>query len=556
MDSALASSTSPLLVPATPGPLARFNALPVRARLGFGAGLAALLAVLVALALGTREGDFKVLYANLSDQDGGPIIDRLSQLNVPYRLTDGGGAILVPATRVHELRMKLASAGLPKNSIVGYELLDKTPFGQTQGQERVNVQRAREGELVRSITSLDSVKAARVHLALPVQSGFFREQQKPSASVVLTLHPGRSLDRTQIAGIAQLVARSVPELNAKAVSVIDSSGSLLSGDDERMAAQGLDSKQLEYMQQVESAYVRRVIELLEPVIGRENLRATVTADIDFSQSESTSEEYKPNQGAAPASVRSARTEESTLPGSPMPTGVPGAASNQPPAPGTAPIVGAAAPLQSTQGAPGGSNARREAETRYEVDRTVRVTRNATGAVRRLNAAVVVNHRSSVDAKGKTTVVAPTQEEIDKLTSLVQQGIGFKAERGDSVRVIAAPFRTEVVPKAEELPLWQQPWLQDLLRAAAAPVALALVGLVVVFTMIRPALRAALPPPPVKGDQLDAVVADAETLPAVGGVPALEGPRPEDRLEAARQMARQNPVAVAGIMREWVNGGAA
>ena len=402
---------------------------------------------------------------------------------------------------------------------------------------------------MRSITSLDGVKAARVHLALPVQNGFFREQQKPSASVVLTLHPGRSLDRVQIAGIAQLVARSIPELNAKSVSVIDSSGGLLSGDDERLAAQGLDSKQLEYMQQVEAGYLRRVIELLEPVVGRENLRATVTADIDFAQSESTSEEYKPNQGNAPATVRSARSEESTQPGAAGAGGIPGAASNQPPAQATAPIAGAAPPLQATQG--GGSGARREAETRYEVDRTVRVTRNATGVVRRLNAAVVVNHRSSVDPKGKSSSVAPTQEELDKLTSLVQQGIGFKADRGDSVRVIAAPFRIETPPKVEELPFWQQPAFLDLLRSAAAPLALALVGLVVVFTMIRPALRAALPPPPVKGEQLDAVVADTEVLPAV--TPALTGPSSEDRLQAARLMARENPRAMAGMMSGWVNG---
>ena len=557
METALVpTSPNALATTAEPGLAGRFAALPARTRLGFVLGLAALAALLVVLALGTRSGDYKVLYANLSDQDGGLIIDKLAQMNVPYRHAEGGSAILVPADRVYDLRMKLGSAGLPKSSVVGYELLDKTPFGQTQGQERVSFQRAREGELVRSISALDWVKAARVHLALPNQNGFFREQQKPSAAVVLTLHPGRTLDRTQIAGIVHLVSSSVPELHPKAVSVIDGSGTLLSGEDDRLAAQGLDAKQLQYLQQVESSHLKRVMELLEPVVGRDNLRATVTADIDFAQSESTSEEYKPNQGAAPAAVRALRTEESTQPGGALATGIPGAATNQPPAPPTAPINGAVVPLQAAQGGAGAANGRREAETRFEIDRTVRVTRSATGTVRRLNAAVVVNHRHSVDAKGKAVSTPLTPEELDKLTALVQQGIGFNAERGDSVRVVNAPFHSEAPPKIEEVPLWQQPWLQDLLRAAAAPAALALLGLVLVFTTVRPALRALLaplaPPAPSRGGQLDTVVADAQMLPS-GTPPALEAPRNDERLQAARTLAKQNPVAVANIMRNWVSG---
>lgn len=531
----------------------RLAALPAKTKVMAGVGIAALLAVLVALALSMKTGDYKVLFANVSEKDGGAIIERLTQMNVPYRFAEGSGTILVPASQVYDLRLKLSAAGLPKGSINGYELLDKTPFGQTQGQERINLQRALEGELTRTIQSLQSVEAARVHLALPNQNGFFREQQKPSASVVLTLHPGRSLDRAQVAGIVHLVSSSVPELNAKAVSVIDGSGTLLSSQ-EGQQERGLDTQQLQYLRDVENDYVRRVVDLLEPVVGRDNLRATVTADIDFSQTEQTSEEFKPNQGENPQAVRASKVEESTQPGPNTPTGVPGAQSNQPPVPATAPVNGASAPLQGAQGGANGNSSRREAETRYEVDKTVRVTRGATGTVRRLNAAVVVNHRTATDAKGKSSTNPLSQEELDKLTALVQQGIGFNKDRGDSVRVINAPFRAPAPQAADETPLWQQPWVQDLLRAGAAPFALAIVALAIIFTLIRPAVKAAIaPPPPPVGTQVDEVVDGDAALPGPDAAPQLEAPRQNDKLEAARKLAKDNPAAVANIVRGWVNG---
>ncbi|MFO1270950.1 MAG: flagellar basal-body MS-ring/collar protein FliF [Rubrivivax sp.] len=542
---------------APPGLAARFAALPLRQRMGAAAGVLGLVAVLVALSMAMRTGDYKVLFANVSERDGGAIIERLTQLNVPYRFAEGSGTIMVPSSQVYDLRLKLSASGLPKGSITGYELLDKTPFGQTQGQERINLQRALEGELTRTIQSLSSVQAARVHLALPNQNGFFREQQKPSASVVLTLHPGRTLDRAQVAGIVHLVSSSVPELSAKAVSVIDGSGALLSSPEGTGSAQGLDSQQLQYLRDVEASYTKRVVDLLEPVLGRDNLRASVTADVDFSQTELTSEEYKPNQGDAPSTVRASKIEESSQPGPSTPAGVPGAQSNQPPVPATAPINGPAQALQGAQGGgAGASSTRREAETRYEVDKTVKVTRNATGVVRRLNAAVVVNHRTTVDAKGKTVTSPLPAEEIEKLTALVQQGIGFNPGRGDSVRVINAPFRAEPVAGSEEGPLWTRPWLQDLLRAGAAPFALARVALVIVFSLVRPTLKAVLappPPPPPVGGTVDEVVDGTAALPGAEAPPALEAPPVNDKLEAARRLAKDNPAAVANILRGWVNG---
>lgn len=570
MDNAVAQTAPTPLVPAAPGLAARWQALPGRSQLMALLGVAALLGLLLLLGLSARDSDYRVLFPGLPEKEGGLVIDRLVQMNVPYRFAEGGSSILVPSARVAELRMKLAAAGLPGpgyaagggNGAAGYELLDANSFGQTQGAERMKFQRAKEGELVRSIQSLESVRSARVHLALPNQNGFFREQQKPSASVVLSLHPGRTLERAQIAGIVSLVAASVPEMSPKAVNVIDSSGTLLSGAAEQ-GQDGLDSQQLQFRRDIEAMHLKRVLALLEPVVGRENVRATVTADVDFARVEQTAEAFRPNQGeGAQIAVREQRSEESAAPGSATPTGVPGAATNQPQADVATPINAPAQGMQAAGAAAAGANTRRESATRYEIDRTVTVTRNAVGNVRRLSAAVVVNHRTSTDAKGKTSTVPLSEREIEQLTALVQQGIGFNAERGDAVRVINAPFLSETPPPEEETPLWQQPWLLDLLKTAAAPLALGIVALAVIFSLIRPAVQQLLAPPPpppapAPGSQLDAVVDDAAALPAPGPRPSalvpLDAPISSDKLEAARALAKSNPAAVANIVRGWVSG---
>ena len=556
MDNAVAINPAalPLVEPASFA--GRLAAMPLRSKFSAVLGVAALAGIVLAMTMWSSKGDFKVLYANLSDKDGGAVIAQLSQMNVPYRMSEGGAAIMVPAAQVHDLRLKLATAGLPKGSVSGYELMDNARFGQTQFQERLTAQRGLEGELTRSITSLAAVQNARVHLALPNQNGFFREQQKPSASVLLTLHPGRTLDRAQIAGIVHLVSSSVPELDPKAVSVLDQSGALLTnGGDGLSAANGLDAQQLQYVNQVESGYSKRIAELLEPIVGRDNLRASVTADIDFSQSEATSEEFRPNQGAdAKVSIRSQQTSEQSSANGATASGIPGAASNQPPVNATAPITGPAQALQTAQNGGGnGANGRRDATTNYEVDKTVRVTRNATGNVRRLNAAVVVNNRSTTDAKGKTTTQPLTSEELDKLTALVRESIGFKQDRGDSVKVINAPFKTEPnAPRGADVPLWKQPEVIDLLRTLAVPVGLAIVALLVFFGLLRPALKATLAPPPkaAPGAALTEVVDDRNEL------PALPAPKSVEHLAAARTLAKENPAAVAGIVRDWVSGEAA
>jgi flagellar M-ring protein FliF len=546
----------------------RLAALPMGRKLMLGAGIAAMVAILAAALMAGQREDYKVLFANLGDKDGGAVVAQLSQMNVPYKFTEGGSAVLVPASQVHDVRLKLAQAGLPKGGTVGFELMDNARFGTTQFQERLNFQRGLEGELVRSITALSAVQGARVHLALPAQNGFFREQQKPSASVLLTLHPGRTLDRAQIAGIVHLVSSSVAELNPKAVSVLDQSGSLISGAGEEGAggANGLDAQQLQYVRQIEASYTKRVLDILEPVVGANNLRAQVSADIDFTQSESTSEQFRPNQGNEPAAVRSAQMVEQNNPGANQPSGVPGAATNQPPTPATAPINGASAPLQVAQAGAVGANGKRESVTNYEVDKTVKVTRAATGTIKRISAAVVVNHRSITDAKGKTQNQPLSADDIDKLTALVQETLGYTKDRGDTVKVINAPFRVEK-PVEDTTPLWKQQEVQDMVRTLALPIGLALLALIVVFGAIRPALKAASLEPAT--EKVDAVVDDANALPALTdangnpvkpgehGAPALPAPEAvpdpiQIKLEEARKLARENPAAVANIMRGWVS----
>ena len=538
-----------------PTPLARLAALPARSKMMLAAGAAGLIAVFVALLLWQSRPDYRVLYANLSEKDGGAVIAQLATMNVPYKYAEGGGAILVPSDRVHDVRLKLASAGLPKGSIAGFELMDNARFGQTQFQERLTFQRGLEGELTRSILALGAVEAARVHLALPNQNGFFREQQKPSASVLLTVASGRALDRSQIAGIVHLVSSSVPELSPKAVSIIDQNGNLLSQSPDG-SGQSLDEQQLQYVHQIESTYLKRVNELLEPLVGRDNLRATVTADIDFSQTESTAELFKPNQGPdAAAAVRSMQLSEQNSPNAQPPTGIPGASSNQPPVPASAPINGSAQAMQPTQmpgGAGAGAALRRDNVTNYEVDKTVRVTRNATGVIKRLTAAVVVNHRTTTNPAGKSTTVPLTEDEIGKLTSLVQESIGYSKDRGDSVKVVNAPFRVE--PKADEpsVPLWKQEQVRTLVRDSGVPIALVVVALLMVFGLVRPALKAMKPPAPEK-PVLEAVVDDPLQLPGIGPA-VIEAPRSTEKLDAARAIAKQNPAAVANIVRDWASGG--
>lgn len=531
-------------------------------RLAFGVALLVVIGI-VGLVMG-RQAEWRVLYADLADKDGGAIVAQLTQMNVPYQYAAGGGAILVPADKVYDTRLRLASQGLPKGAVTGYELMDTANrFGMTQFQERLTFQRGLEGELTRSIQALSSVASARVHLALPNQNGFFRDQQKPSASVVVGLNAGRTLDRAQLAGIIHLVSSSVPEMDPKAVSVLDDTGKLLSTPADDGSGNSSDAEQLQRVQQIEQLYSSRIIDILEPVVGRQNVRAQVSAELDFSQTEQTSEQFKPNQTPDASAVRSQQILESgAAAGTAAATGVPGAVSNQPPGPSAAPINGAAQTPTAAGAGVTGAGARKESIINYEVDKTVRVVRGGTGTIKRISAAVVINHQTNTDAKGKTSTVPLSDAQLEKLTSLVRETIGFNKERGDSVNVVNAPFTTDKV-KVEPLPLWQQPALLDMLRSLAWPVGTLLFAALVLLGLVRPALKALALPVPARagaapgGATLDAVESEQPERPTV--VPSLSAPKAAEptqaelALEEARKLTRDNPAAVANIVKTWING---
>ncbi|NBW51525.1 MAG: flagellar basal body M-ring protein FliF [Betaproteobacteria bacterium] len=552
-------------IPVNPTLGQRLTALDQGQRIRLALGIALFVAIAVVGLVMGRQAEWRVLYSNLADKDGGAVIAQLTTMNVPYKYTEGGGAILVPADRVHDVRLKLASQGLPKGSVSGFEMMEANRFGMTQFQERLTFQRGLEGELTRSIQALSSVSSARVHLALPNQNGFFREQQKPSASVLLSLHPGRALDKGQLAGIVHLVASSVPEMNPSAVSVLDDTGKLLSANPD--AAAGVDAEQLQYVQQIEQLYSRRILDMLEPLVGKQNVKAQVTAELDFSQTESTTESHKPNQTPDSGAVRSQQLVESTNGTQPTPpAGVPGATTNQPPAQPAAPINGQpqtlAANGQTAAGA-ANSSSKKESIINYEVDKTIRVTKGAVGAIKRINAAVVLNNQSVTDAKGVTTSVALTEAQLEKMTALVRETVGFNQDRGDSVNVVNAPFAPE---KAEvnDTPVWRQPEVQELARSLAWPLGTLGLAALVLMGVIRPAMKALTQPAPVAEPlenndvaQLDAIENDQPERPQLTGPSsaneAQQASPGELRLEDARKLTRDNPAAVANIVKAWMNG---
>jgi len=541
------------LPPATATPFAALAAIPPRRKWMAAGGIAALIAILAVSVLWTREPDWGVLFANTTDKDGGAIIASLSQMNVPYRFAPGGAAILVPENRVHDARLKLASQGLPRGGTVGFELLENQKFGVTQFQERLNFQRGLEGELARSIQSIAAVQGARVHLALPTQNGFLREQQKASPSVLVSMHPGLQIDRAQVAGIVHLVASSVPNLSPKQVSVVDQTGALLSSDSDA-AANGLDATQLNYVRNIETTLNRRVLDIVEPIVGAGNVRAQVAADVDFTQSESTAEQYRPNQGNEPAAVRSQQKIEAPTGDAAQAQGVPGALSNQPPQASTAAVNGpaqtvrAAGAANGAEAPAGATSTRRESVTNYEVDKTVRVTRNASGTIKRLSAAVVVDHRRSIDENGKVVRTPLTADELNNVHSLVREAIGFNPERGDSINVVNAPFTEIEAPKEIEVPLWRDPANLALARDLGKQLGLVALALIVVFALIRPALKAAPRTP--RAPALAAQVDDPLQLPEPAAAPRQlpsSGQRHDDILKTARD----NPGTVANVVRSWV-----
>jgi len=542
---------------ATDGLRQRLDAASSAQKIALMVGLAALIALVVGAFLWSRAPAYRILFTNVPDKDGGAIVQSLQQMNVPYKI-EAGGTISVPADKVYDARLKLAAQGLPKAAGVGFELLDNQKFGISQFAEQVNYQRAIEGELARSIETISSVEKARVHLAVPKQTVFLRDQQKPTASIVLTLRPGRALDGDQVAGIMHLVSSSVPELQVKNVTLVDQDGNLLSRNRDRNRA-NLDPTQLQYVQQVERGFVERVEAILAPIVGRGNVRAEVTAQLDFAEVEETSEKYRPNASPASAAIRSQQTlEQSGRNVAENAIGVPGALSNQPPGAAAAPLTAQAAPADGA-GATGSSNSKRESTTNYEVDKTIQHVKQPVGNVKRLSAAVVINFKSGRDKEGKTTFAPYTAQEITQINNLVREAIGFNAQRGDSVNVVNAAF-------ADSIPL-EPPALQD--RAFAYfkanvgdVVKLLLIAIAVIyllFFIIRPLMKDMARPQAEGGPSLPDLGLDEDESGSLRDV-LSRAEKDEDQakmsafaelLQQAKELAKNDPRMVATILREWM-----
>lgn len=416
---------------------------------------AAAISIIVALLLWFRSPDYRVLLSNLSAKDGGDIVSQLTQMNVPYQIADNGSAILVPADKVHELRLKLAQSGLPKGGNTGFELLDKEQFGISQFSEQINYQRALEGELSRTIESLSPVQSARVHLAISKPTLFVREQKLPTASVTVGLLPGRMLDEGQISAIVHMVSSSVTGLTAANVIIVDQTGRLLTNNDN--SQQSANSAQIKMTKEMEAHLKERIEDILSPLVGRANIHAQVTAQMDFSKVEQTSEEYKPNQTPDAAAVRSRQNSESLQNNNGGPSGVPGALSNQPVSAPSAPIDGN---KENTDGKTAGNtrngtlNTQRDETTNYEVDRKISHTQRQIGVVDRLSVAVIVNYQSQEGEKGPEMKPLPP-EMLQQIDALTREAMGYSAQRGDSINITNSLF-TDDTPVIEEPSLLSSP----------------------------------------------------------------------------------------------------
>ena len=524
-------------------------------------GIAASVALGVAVVLWSQTPSYVPLYGNLSQKDAMEISQALQSAGISYEVDQGSGIVMVPSGDLREARMKLAGQGLPQSGSVGFELMqEETGFTTSRLVETARYQRALEGELARSIMTMASVESARVHLATPKQSVFIRKRKFPSASVVVKLYPGRTLEQGQVEAISHLVASSVPELEVGSVTVVDQRGRLLSTKKDSREMQ-LNSSQFEYTRGLEEHYKQRVEDILAPLVGRENLRAEVTADVDFTVTEQTQEYFNPDVNA----LRSEQINEQQSRLSEV-QGVPGALSNQPPAAGVAPEVAGGA-----DGEAGGTplNSSKRATRNYEVDKTISHTRLPNSRVRRLSVAVVVNDRYVPGEDGQAVAVERTPEEITRIASLIKDAIGFDIQRGDSVQVVSESFFVPAAPEPlPEVPMWEETWFWDLVRQAGGW----LLALLLILLVLRPAMSRLLRQASVVHTPAEMAAAGAAAGGGAGGYPGgmeggghypglaeddgslhLPGPRSyEKTLDAARNMIAEDPKRVAQVVRKWIS----
>ena len=555
-------------------------------QVGLMVGLAASVAIGFAVVLWSQQPDYRPLYGSLAGMDAKQVMETLAAADIAYTVEPNSGALLVKADDVSRARLKLAAAGVtPSDGNIGFEILDKDQgLGTSQFMEATRYRRGLEGELARTISSLNNIKAARVHLAIPKSSVFVRDERKPSASVLVELYPGRSLEPGQVMAIINLVATSVPELIKSQVTVVDQKGNLLS-DQAENSELTMAGKQFDYSRRMEGMLTQRVHNILQPVLGNDRYKAEVSADVDFSSVESTSEQFNPDQPA----LRSEQSTNEQRTASNGPQGVPGALSNQPPAPATAPqqtgqagaagagMVQPGQPLLDANGqqimdpatgqpmlAPYPADKRSQSTRNFELDRSISHTKQQQGKVNRLSVAVVIDDQAIVNpANGEVARTPWSADQLARFTRLVQDAVGFDASRGDSVSVINVPFSSERGEVIADIPFYSQPWFWDVVKQVLG----VLFILVLVFGVLRPVLNN------ITGNGRNKQVAGIGSDAEMAGMGGLDGELANDRvslggpqsimlpspsegydaqLNAIKSLVAEDPGRVAQVVKEWIN----
>src|ERR1700761_3584123 len=542
------------IVPTPAPPAARGLAdIPGLKQVGLLAGVAAAIAAAIWLVIWSQGQNYTVLYGQLSERESGQVMDALTAAGIEFKLNPSG-AVSVPETKVQEARIRLASQGLPQSDSMGIEMIQKdSALGNSTMMETARYQSVLETELARTIVKVQGVQTARVHLALPKPTVFLRDARKATASVMLQLYPGRRLEPGQVAAIVHVVASSIPELSASDVTLVDQAGSLLNSPDKNAEA-AASSRQFEQTRKLEESLQQRIVELLEPMLGPGRVRATVTADMDYTVTEETHENYDPQKTA----VRSEQTMNEMRKSGDGAEGIPGALSNQPPGTSGAPVIpGAATPGNPTQ-PPSGAAAASAANSgptstanrstrNFEVDRTLSYVKQPVGKLKRLNVGVVLDDWQKVDADGKVSTAPMSDTDIKRFTQLIKESIGLKDDRGDQINVLNQAFKgNSAIPPVEGLPIWQQPWLIQLAKQIVG----AGLVLVVAFLVLRPLMKSLTKPASRSGAGTD-VDNDRLSLSAQGNPIKLQ-PSFEQQIAAARTLVGQDPRRAAQVVKEWVS----
>jgi flagellar M-ring protein FliF len=538
-------------------------------------GIALAVAAGVTVVLWSRGPTYSMLYANLGTQDQAQVTQALDAAQIPYRMAPGSNAIEVPAERLNDARLKLAAQGLPEGG-GGFAMMDKDPgFGVSQFMENARYQHALEAELARTIAALRPVEGARVHLAVPRQSAFVRDHKGASASVFLQLKQGRRLEQEQVQAIVNLIASSIPDLEANQVTVVDQQGRLLSSP-EGHDQFAIREQQYDMIHRLEDDYAQRIEALLVPLVGPGRVRAQVVAQMDMAVTEEAHEQYKPDSQI----VRSEQTSESITKDGSGSQGVPGALTNQPPPAGVAQPPGSAAPAAARPAGGAGTTAgaaaaatsavasttpvgvtdstSKQSTRNYEIDRTVAYTRHPAGRLRRVTVAVLIDNLRTVGKDGKPKETPLSKEQLDHINQLVKDAVGYDETRGDSVNVVNASFTQEAAVPANEGELespriWESPLFLDVAKIVGGLVVL----LVLVLSVIRPLIKTLIGP---AAHQMSVAVLPRTAAAAAepiapqalpGATQAAATVNHEQQVMQARTLVNQDPKRVAQVVRGWV-----